>query len=80
MISRPRPGALLAVVALLVACFTGPAAAEEAPAPTTASCIPADQCCKVCDAGQACGNTCISRAKVCHKGHGCACDAAALCP
>jgi len=31
-------------------------------------------CCKICRAGKACGDTCISRAKVCRVGPGCACD------
>jgi hypothetical protein len=31
-------------------------------------------CCKVCSVGKACGNTCISRDKICHVGQGCACD------
>jgi hypothetical protein len=31
-------------------------------------------CCKVCRAGKACGDSCISRDKTCHKGKGCACD------
>lgn len=31
-------------------------------------------CCKVCSKGKACGDSCISRSKVCHKGPGCACD------
>ncbi len=31
-------------------------------------------CCKQCSTGKACGNSCISRAKACHKGSGCACD------
>jgi hypothetical protein len=31
-------------------------------------------CCKYCDAGKACGNSCIARWKTCHKGVGCACD------
>jgi hypothetical protein len=31
-------------------------------------------CCKVCRAGKACGDSCISRDKACHKGKGCACD------
>jgi len=31
-------------------------------------------CCKVCSKGKACGNSCISRAKTCHKPPGCACD------
>ena len=32
-------------------------------------------CCKRCSAGKACGDSCIARNKVCHKGKGCACDA-----
>ena len=31
-------------------------------------------CCKTCSAGKACGDSCISRDKVCRKGKGCACD------
>jgi hypothetical protein len=31
-------------------------------------------CCRVCHTGKACGNSCISRSKQCHKGRGCACD------
>src|SRR5262245_1443128 len=34
----------------------------------------AHSCCKVCTKGKACGDTCISRARVCHAGSGCACD------
>jgi hypothetical protein len=32
------------------------------------------QCCKICTVGKACGDTCISRDKICHVGQGCACD------
>ena len=32
-------------------------------------------CCKVCDKGKACGNTCINRRLTCHKPPGCACNA-----
>jgi hypothetical protein len=35
---------------------------------------PAYQCCKICTVGKACGDTCISRDKICHIGPGCACD------
>jgi hypothetical protein len=35
---------------------------------------PRNACCKVCSRGQACGNTCISRAYTCHVGPGCACN------
>ncbi|MCR8547138.1 hypothetical protein M4578_04820 [Salipiger sp. P9] len=31
-------------------------------------------CCKLCRKGKACGDSCISRDKVCHKAPGCACD------
>jgi hypothetical protein len=31
-------------------------------------------CCKMCKAGKACGDSCIARDKVCHKGKGCACN------
>ena len=34
----------------------------------------ADACCKRCSKGKACGDSCISRSKSCHKGQGCACD------
>jgi len=35
--------------------------------------IPA-ACCKVCRKGKACGDSCISKAKSCNKGTGCACN------
>jgi hypothetical protein len=55
--------------------------AVPAPADSiAATCVPAAQCCKICSKGQACGNTCISRTKTCHKDRGCACDAAEICP
>ncbi len=31
-------------------------------------------CCKVCKKGKACGDSCISKSKTCHKAPGCACD------
>ena len=34
----------------------------------------AQACCKICRQGKACGDTCISRDKVCRVGPGCACD------
>jgi hypothetical protein len=36
--------------------------------------VNAQQCCKICSAGKACGDTCISRDKTCRVGAGCACD------
>lgn len=41
------------------------------PAPTKME----NSCCKICSKGKACGDSCISRSYVCHKGPGCACDA-----
>jgi|GEM_PF-1230452 len=32
------------------------------------------QCCKVCNKGKACGNSCINRSYTCTKAPGCACD------
>jgi hypothetical protein len=43
------------------------------------SCIPRENCCKVCSRGQACGNSCISASYTCRKGRGCACDASEVC-
>jgi hypothetical protein len=43
------------------------------------SCTPADQCCKVCSKGKACGNTCISASYECHVGPGCACNSTDIC-
>lgn len=34
----------------------------------------AQACCKICKAGKACGDSCISRDKNCHQPPGCACD------
>jgi hypothetical protein len=34
----------------------------------------APTCCKVCRKGCACGDSCISCEKKCHKGPGCACN------
>lgn len=31
-------------------------------------------CCKICQKGKACGDSCISRSYTCHKGPGCACN------
>jgi hypothetical protein len=67
-----RAGALALALAVPFATDVRPAQADEA-------CIPRSECCKVCDKGQAWGNVCISRAKNCHKGRGCACDADELC-
>ena len=33
-----------------------------------------EECCRICKKGKACGNSCISRWKECHKPPGCACN------
>jgi len=47
--------------------------------PRADTCVPADQCCKICSKGKACGNTCIRRSYDCHKGRGCACNTEEVC-
>ena len=42
-------------------------------------CIPPSRCCKICSTGKACGDSCISRDKTCHKGRGCACNRSEVC-
>jgi hypothetical protein len=71
----------IVLVATFWLCFAGPSRADVPPvaSPAAPACTPAGQCCKVCDKGQACGDTCISRAKQCHKGRGCACNADEVC-
>jgi hypothetical protein len=34
----------------------------------------AEECCKICTKGKACGNSCINRNYQCHQPPGCACD------
>lgn len=33
-----------------------------------------ESCCMHCDAGQPCGDSCISRSNTCHQEPGCACE------
>jgi hypothetical protein len=35
---------------------------------------PAQQCCRICRKGKACGNSCINVDLQCHQPPGCACD------
>jgi len=44
-----------------------------------ASCIPWDQCCRVCSRRQACGDSCINRSHLCQEERGCACEVAEVC-
>lgn len=43
------------------------------------ACVPRAECCRVCRQGKACGNSCISEQRQCHKGRGCACDEEEVC-
>lgn len=43
------------------------------------ACEPPSGCCKICDAGKACGDSCISESFTCHVGDGCACDIENVC-
>jgi len=52
---------------------------DVGPTPTPNACTPADQCCKICEAGKACGKSCIQASKTCHKGRGCACNSSEVC-
>lgn len=49
-----------------------PASSPSAAAPRTSS--PSSACCVTCKKGKACGNSCISATKTCHKPPGCACN------
>ncbi|MDH5231954.1 MAG: hypothetical protein OEZ58_09895 [Gammaproteobacteria bacterium] len=53
----------------LVACGEG----DKQPDPDSSK-NSGSTCCKVCKAGKACGDSCISRDKQCSKGAGCACN------
>lgn len=68
----------LAAAMLLV--LLPPMSGSALGAEVAASCIPADQCCRFCDDGKACGNSCINRRLSCHKGRGCACNVDEVCP
>ena len=68
---RAGPLAVLSIIALL-GFATAPSLALE---PTSQAVETAPrECCKVCHKGKACGDSCISRDKDCHKPRGCACD------
>ena len=49
------------------------------PEPPRKTCIPPTECCMTCNQGKACGNTCISESKKCHKRRGCACNLEEMC-
>jgi hypothetical protein len=64
---------------LLLPLLSAPATPFTAVEPCEASpvlgAVEAGVCCKVCSAGKACGDSCVSRSKTCNKGRGCACNA-----
>jgi len=60
------------VVVALLGIVSAPGLALE-PASHTIESAPRE-CCKICKKGKACGDSCISRDKKCHKPPGCACD------
>ncbi len=75
LLSVPSLAAGCEPVAAAEACGKIAAAADApATAATVANELVAAACCKLCSKGKACGDSCISRAKTCHKPPGCACD------
>jgi hypothetical protein len=84
-LSRKRLLGALLCLAALITCSPATQAREDLVVTSDASaaqplaCIPADQCCKVCSTGKACGNSCINVNYNCHKGRGCACNADEIC-
>ena len=42
--------------------------------PFTTACDSNGGCCRVCQTGKACGDSCISRSETCRVGSGCACN------
>jgi hypothetical protein len=72
---------LVRALGCIVALWAGIAASTATVTSADAqSCRPREECCKVCDLGKACGNSCISERYNCHKGRGCACNVEELCP
>jgi endonuclease YncB( thermonuclease family) len=53
--------------------------ARREPVAESSSCIPREECCKVCAKGRACGASCISASKTCRAGRGCACNREEVC-
>jgi hypothetical protein len=67
----------------VVATVVAPAPPNRAPAPVNPNPAPSSPtagCCKICDKGKACGNTCIRRSYTCHQPPGCACNAGLMPP
>jgi hypothetical protein len=73
--------AALTLAALTIALAPSAEAGDAAPVadPPHKACIPPTECCRTCNQGKACGNTCISESKTCRKRHGCACNLEDMC-
>jgi len=59
---------------ILSGALTGNLSGSEAGELSDTALPQAQYCCKVCTVGKACGDSCISRDKECHRPPGCACD------
>lgn len=70
--SRQIVPTILLLVALSIPPFISPHEPPMTPWPAKIQQV--QGCCKVCRKGCACGDSCISCSKRCHKGSGCACD------
>ena len=66
--------------AWLLGCTTEATPAAKGQDSQPPACTPADDCCRICAASQACGDACISNDNECSQDPGCACDAADVCP
>ena len=42
--------------------------------PFTTACDSNEDCCRICQTGKACGDSCIARNETCRVGSGCACN------
>jgi hypothetical protein len=62
---------LYGIALLFCMAFANYSSGHEAPARQVEF---SPKCCKVCKAGKACGDSCISKKYRCHKAKGCACN------
>lgn len=69
MIARARWSIIIALLALAASIPASACGTGTGPDGQT-------RCCKICSAGKACGDSCIAKNEACHKGAGCACNAA----
>ena len=74
VVAGSEPAAAADACGKIAAAADAPASVATVPNGLVANGLVAAACCKVCRKGKACGDSCISRAKTCWKGPGCACD------